>query len=130
MWSIVIQSTVNLTMFSLFAILINKKRRVLIKKRTLRQSDLYGIVKEIFPSNRRIREMKPTQSKKFVEASITRFVATPDNAYWVKNNVFYTAAVVDGEVLHRDAVPIDTAKLSKDEIDELLYILDNLKKGP
>jgi hypothetical protein len=88
------------------------------------------LVRYSLPSNKELRSKRSSQSKVHIEKNVVRVVKTPDNkVYWVDNNIFYCAEIVDGEFNPETAQPINTADLSKEEIDDLLFILDNLKNG-
>ena len=76
------------------------------------------------------RENTKRQSVERSRERVVRVIKTPDSkAYWVKDNIFYCAQVVDGEFDPQEALPVDTTHLSKKEVDKLLHILDNLKNG-
>jgi len=49
-----------------------------------------------------------------------------DKAYWVVNNTFYQADVVDGQVDRDTSKPIDAFAMSAGDLAKMLYILDNL----
>lgn len=67
-----------------------------------------------------------SQSQK-IRKSKTFTVAIVDNkAYWVHNNIFYEANVIDGYVDKDAAQPIDAYKLSPKKFRELLDILDSI----
>jgi len=120
---------VVLTISLLFAILY-KKHNTKLKKIMFRQSSIHMLVRYSLPSNKELRSKRSSQSKVHIEKNVVRVVKTPDNkVYWVDNNIFYCAEIVDGEFNPETAQPINTADLSKEEIDDLLFILDNLKNG-
>ena len=52
-----------------------------------------------------------------------------DKAYWVINNMFYQADIIDGEVDKTSSRPVDAFQMSSKEINKMLYILDNLSEG-
>lgn len=52
-----------------------------------------------------------------------------NKAYWVMENVFYQADIVDGEVNKDSSRPIDAFKMSSKDLNKMLYILDNLAEG-
>ena len=57
-------------------------------------------------------------------------VAIVENqAYWVVDNTFYVAEVVDGEIDKTSSRPIDPFTMSGSEIKKMLFILDNLVEG-
>lgn len=52
-----------------------------------------------------------------------------DKAYWVVDNIFYQADIVDGEIDKTSSRPVDAFKMSSKEINKMLFILDNLSEG-
>jgi len=52
-----------------------------------------------------------------------------DKAYWVINNMFYQADIIDGEVDKTSSRPVDAFDISSKEINKMLSILDNLSEG-
>jgi hypothetical protein len=55
-------------------------------------------------------------------------VAIVENkAYWVVNNVFYEADVVDEEILKEDAKPVDAFHMDFKEVTKMMTILDNIQ---
>lgn len=110
--------------------ILSKKRTIKLKKIGFRQSTLHMIIKDILPTNQEFKQKTVTQSKLHMEKSTIRVIKTSDNkVYWVDNNNFLCADIVDGEFDKDLGKPIDTSSLSKEEVNDLLYILDNLKNG-
>lgn len=94
-----------------------------------RQSDTHNFLKEFFSRDTEIKE-KTTQAKKRQEERGTKIIITEDDkAYWVIDNIFYTANVINGRPDFDNANPIDTSNMSKRELDKMLFILDNLGRG-
>ena len=50
-------------------------------------------------------------------------------AYWTKNNVFYVSSIVDGDIDKDNAQVVDTMGMNKVELDKMLFIIDQLRKG-
>jgi hypothetical protein len=67
-----------------------------------------------------------SQLDRIRKKNIIRVAIVEKKAYWVHQNVFYVADVVDGEIDNDAAKPIDAQILSKKELDKLMYILDSL----
>jgi hypothetical protein len=67
-----------------------------------------------------------SQLDRIRKKNIIRVAIVEKKAYWVHENIFYVADVVDGEIDNNAAQPIDAHNLSKKELDKLLYILDSL----
>lgn len=109
--------------------IVNTKR-IKLKKILFRQSLIHQSIKYFLPTNSDLKSTRVRQSKNHLNRNTTRVIQTPDNkVYWVANNVFYYADLVDGEFDPANAKQINTENLSKKQLEELLFILDNLNKG-
>lgn len=112
-----------------FTIVILKKvEKKFLTSYEYRQSDLHRILKP-FLSTEPINTIKKTQMDKMLEKNSVSVMIMEDKAYWVFKNVFYTADFVNGDVDPETTMPIDTSNMSKDDIDKMLFILDNLGDG-
>jgi hypothetical protein len=57
-----------------------------------------------------------------------RVIIDKDKAYWVVDNSFFTANIIDGDIDQESIEEIDALKLSHNEMEKLLNILDSLKE--
>jgi len=122
-------SVLALSLSFLLITWIGSKRKISRKKIMHRQSDTHNFLKEFFSRDTEIKE-KTTQAKKRQEERGTKIIITEDDkAYWVIDNIFYTANVINGRPDFDNANPIDTSNMSKKELDKMLFILDNLGRG-
>jgi archaellin len=110
-------------------LLINKKKSKSFNKILYRQSDMHNILKDFFFKDIFDDKIVTSQSKIWKEKQTTRVVIIDQKAYWVSNNMFYVGETVDGKVKPETGRPLDTTKMSKREVDKMLFILDNLKNG-
>ena len=109
--------------------LSNKKRIAFLKKIKYRQSDIHEMIKNVIPKQRFDKPKFITQSQRHVQKNMLRVVIEKNKAYWILNNVFYTADAIDGRVDENTARPLDVENMSKVELDRMLSILDDLKQG-
>ena len=119
----------TLISFSSIIIVMNRKRKKSFNKVLYRQSDMHNILKDFFFKDIFDDKVITSQSKIWKEKQTTRVVIIDEKAYWVSNNMFYVGDTVDGKVRPETGRPLDTTKMSKREIDKMLFILDNLKNG-
>lgn len=121
---------VVLTFAITFAILgiINKNENNVFEKHIYRQSDMHQILKTFFSKTTQ-RENKETQMGKRIKENTVSILSVDNKAYWVIDNIFYVADMINGVPDTSNAKPIDTSNMSKDDIDKMLFILDNLDKG-
>ena len=119
----------TLISFSSIIIVMNRKRKKSFNKILYRQSDMHNILKDFFFKEIFDDKVVTSQSKIWREKQTTRVVIIDQKAYWVSNNMFYVGDTVDGKVRPETGRPLDTTKMSKKEVDKMLFILDNLKNG-
>jgi hypothetical protein len=50
-----------------------------------------------------------------------------DKAYWVVNNTFYEADVIDEEIMKDDARPVDAFDMNFKDVNKMMTILDNIQ---
>ncbi len=115
--------------FCAILILMNKKRNKSFNKVLYRQSDMHNILKDFFFKDIFDDKIVNSQSKIWRDKQTTKVVIIDQKAYWVSNNMFYVGDTVDGKVKPETGKPLDTTKMSKREVDKMLFILDNLKNG-
>jgi len=119
----------TLISFSSIIIVMNKKRKKSFSKVLYRQSDMHNILKDFFFKDIFDEKVVTSQSKIWKDKQTTKVLIIDQKAYWVSNNMFYVGDTVDGKVRPETGRPLDTTKMSKREIDKMLFILDNLKNG-
>lgn len=77
-----------------------------------------------------IREVEEEMEEDVEEDSMGINVAfVDDKAYWVLDNTFYQADIIDGEIDRESSRPIDTSSMSYRDMGKMLFILDHLKEG-
>lgn len=97
------------------------------RRSTIRQSNNY-LINNMFNVNRKTKNSKPiSQLRKYNIQNTVKAIVMNDKAYWVVDNVFYTADAHDKDIDPASIKPIDIENISKEEVEKLLSILDNLK---
>jgi hypothetical protein len=70
-----------------------------------------------------------TQSKNHYDKTNVRVIIFDNNAYWIKDNIFYKAPMVD-QLIDKDAAEqVDTIHMDKVQLDKMLFIMDKLREG-
>jgi hypothetical protein len=108
---------------------IRKKSKRNFSKTLYRQSDIHQLLKYFFSISLSNNKKSNSQLTRHKEKSMIKVIILSDEAYWVSDNTFYVAQVAGGEVLKHTAQPVNTNRLSKPELDKMLFILDSLKNG-
>ena len=95
------------------------------------QSSMFSVVAPYVPYvYKEKKEYLPdTQSRKHLYESGMRVVIYNDNAYWLQNNIFYTAKLKNGIVDQETQKVVDTMSMSKVELKEIEYIVYKLTEG-
>jgi hypothetical protein len=70
-----------------------------------------------------------TQAQKHEKKIRVKVIIMDDQAYWVKDNVFYTANMLDGDVNKNTTREVDTMTMSKVQLDKMMFIMDRLREG-
>ena len=68
-----------------------------------------------------------SQLDRIRKKNIIRVAIVERTAYWVHENVFYEAEIIDGQINNENAKPIDAHLLTQKELNKLLTILDSMK---
>lgn len=69
------------------------------------------------------------QSKNYLKNVYMKIMVVNNKAYWIKDNRFIVADIVDGEVNKEGAKEVDTMSMNKVELDEMLFIIEKLREG-
>jgi hypothetical protein len=119
----------NLTLIVGWYILYIAKKKKSFKKTTYSQSSIHKIIKNFMNSDIYDKPTKPSQAEQYAEKNSVKVVFVDNEAYWVSNNIFYSASAENGRINTETAQPINTENMDKKDIDKLLIILDKLKDG-
>jgi hypothetical protein len=106
--------------------LISNKGKVSLNSIRFSQSELHGLVKNYIVTE---VEEKTSQLQKHLSKNAIRIMTVDDSAYWIANNIFYMAELKNGMPDFNNAVPVDTINMSKTDLDKMMFILDNLRRG-
>lgn len=108
--------------------LIQIKKDNQYEKMLYRQSDMHNILKHFFDEPL-VKNKKSSQLTQRIEQSVVNVIIIDDKAYWITENIFYTADVINQNPVLSTAKPVDTSNLSKEDLDKLMFIVDNLNRG-
>jgi hypothetical protein len=120
---------INLSLFCFVYILYKRRKTKSINKIMYTQSNMHEIIKNFIPSDFFDKPKKLSQAEKHLERNTVKVIFIEEKAYWVSNNVFYTAEATNGGVDEETAKPVNTENMTKNDINKMLFILDNLKNG-
>jgi hypothetical protein len=102
-----------------------------IKNTTIRysQSHIFELLNPLLKDVRFVKKQKNTQSKKYYEKTNLKVVFVENNAYWIKENVFYVANLENGVINNESVRTVDTIGMDKVQLDKMLFIMDRLREG-
>jgi predicted ribosome-associated RNA-binding protein Tma20 len=106
-----------------------------IKKRIgIRQSERHQVISNfLITSNlgyKNIKKNIKTQSQIHEEKNSIKVIIMDNSAYWIKDNVFYTAQIsLDGDVDKNTTSIVDTMSMDKVQLDKMMFIIDRLREG-
>jgi hypothetical protein len=70
-----------------------------------------------------------TQSKMHYDKTNVKVIILDNQAYWIKDNIFYRAPI-DGQSIDKEsAEQVDTIHMDKVQLDKMLFIMDKLREG-
>lgn len=68
------------------------------------------------------------QSSRHEQTTNIRVIIMDNQAYWIKDNVFYTADILRGNVDKETTRRVDTMTMDKVQLDKMIFIIDKLKE--
>ena len=94
-----------------------------------RQSDIHQTIISFIPQKLNSKKEIESQSVKHAASTMIKIIVIDNKAYWIKDNMFYSAETQSGDIVEHTTEPVDVSTMSKKDIDKMLFILDNLRKG-
>lgn len=70
-----------------------------------------------------------TQSSLHYDKTNIKVIIFDNDAYWIKDNIFYRAPLVDELINKEAAEQVDTIHMDKVQLDKMLFIMDRLREG-
>ena len=80
--------------------------------------------------NTKSRRLKTgSQSRMHYDKTNIKVIILDNNAYWIKDNIFYKAPLIN-ELIDKDsAEQVDTIHMDKVQLEKMLFIMDRLREG-
>ena len=95
---------------------------------TYTQSYVYEMIRPYLDIVGPLEDDTDRQSVKYLSNVYMKIMIVKDKAYWIKDNIFYVADVIDGQVNKENARAVDTMAMSKVELDEMIFIVEKLRE--
>ena len=93
------------------------------------QSYIHSIVSPLLPPLSDLKKRLVSQATKHYDSVNVKVIILGNSAFWIKNNVFYTANIDDEGINKESTRVVDTMNMDKVQLDKMLFILDQLRDG-
>lgn len=93
------------------------------------QSHVHSLVSSKIASLIMPPEPPKTQSRDLLSKNQIRVVFADNQAYWIKDSIFYQADVINGEIDNSTTKIVDTMAMDKVELDKMFFIVQKLTEG-
>jgi len=91
------------------------------------QSHIYEMIRPFKDLLAPMPEEISRQSSNYIKNIYMKIMVVKDKAYWIKDNKFLIADIVNGEVDKESAKEVDTMGMNKVELNEMLFIVESLR---
>ena len=93
------------------------------------QSHVHSLISQMMFGVNSISPKKSTQSLNYQEQTYIKVVVVDGKAYWIKENTFFTADIIDGVVDKDSTKEVDTMSMNDVELKKMLVIVETLREG-
>lgn len=107
----------------------SKTKQITIRARS--QAQEYAMIAPYMPIMD-LLEQKPalvSQATKDNAKNYVRVVYNENKAYWIKDNSFFEADIVDGQVDGESSKVVDIMGMDKVQLDKMIFIVEMLTEG-
>lgn len=124
-------SLITLLAIYIFAKFSYKEQQIIQKGKIYRysQSHIHHIVSPFINQNGLAKKTKNTQARKHFDKTNLRVIIVENEAYWIKDNIFYTAQMGSDGIDKETTSVVDTMNMDKVQLDKMLFIIDQLRDG-
>jgi hypothetical protein len=118
---------ITVTTLIIFYIYLLRNKISSNKKVIVSQSMLLYRYNSLDKKPRRLKTK--TQSTIQHDKTNIRVIILDNNAYWIKDNMFYKAPLVNELIDKESAEQVDTMGMDKVQLEKMLFIMDRLREG-
>lgn len=93
------------------------------------QSHIHSLLAPVLPTNKQLRKPLVSQATEHNKKNSIRILFVDGLAYWIAQNKFFVADIVDGLIDHENARVVDTMAMDKVQLDKMVFIVDQLTEG-
>lgn len=121
------------SLITIIAMYFFGKRSIKFQRRTnpfrYSQSHIHAIIKPLLDVVPPIHKNIITQATKHEKKINVKVIIIENNAYWVKDNLFYIANFTEDGIDPGSERVVDIMGMDKVELDKMLFIIDQLRSG-
>jgi len=117
--------TITILLVLMTYVLVSKSKTT--REPVISQSMLHYRYSNINKYSRRLKTK--TQSREHFNKNNFKVIIVDNQAYWIKDNIFYQAPMIDQSIDKESAQQVDTTDMNKVQLDQMLFILDKLREG-
>ena len=93
------------------------------------QSHIHEIIKPLLPPMKFMVKIPDRQSSRHEEKTNVKVIILDNTAYWIKDNLFYSASLYDDKIDIDSTKVLDIMSMDKIQLDKMLFIVDRLRDG-
>lgn len=94
------------------------------------QSYAFSTIKPFIGLKNTATEPITTQAAKYQNLQSVRVVMTDSQAYWIRDNVFYTADIAEDSSIDKSSTRrVDTMSMDSVQLEKIMFIVDKLTGG-
>jgi hypothetical protein len=93
------------------------------------QSHIHELVSPLLPPHLFEKPVTETQAIKHHKNTNIRVIVLDNNAYWIKDHVFYMADMEQGILNPETTRVVDTMAMNKVQLDKMIFVVDRLTEG-
>ena len=120
-----IGTTITVVLLFYIYVLINKNKSnkpIIISQSMLQHR--YSTQKN---SSRRLKVKSQSQIQH--DKTNIKVIIVDNSAYWIKDNIFYRAPLINQLIDKESAEQVDTLHMERVQLDKMLFIMDRLREG-
>jgi hypothetical protein len=117
----------TLTILLSVGVYILMLRSISVRPQIISQSMLHYRYNNLKKYSRKFN--RKTQSRNHFDKTNVKVIIVDNQAYWIKDNIFYKAPLVDQLIDKDSAEQVDTSGMDKVQLDQMLFIVDKLREG-
>lgn len=112
------------------SVIIKRFKKDDTKPLDLTQSRIISIIVPMLDNVINKKYIEPnTQSLNYIRNRELKVFVFDNIAYWIKDNIVYCAELNNGSIDSSSARVVDTMDMDKVQLDKMLFIIDQLRKG-